>query len=74
MNVLPGDVDRSGAVLANDVSEVKKKFFTTPASPGTGDATYDIFHDVNGSASILADDFSEVKKRFFNTLPAATGA
>ena len=63
-NVLPGDADRSGTVLANDFSQVKQKFFATPTS-----AAYSIYHDVNGSGSILADDFSAVKGRFFNSLP-----
>jgi hypothetical protein len=70
MNLLPGDVNRSGAVLADDFSEVKRKFFSSTSSPGSGPGGYSIFHDVNGSGSILADDFSEVKRRFFNTLPA----
>jgi hypothetical protein len=70
VNVLPGDVNRSGAVLADDFSAVKKKFFAGTSSPGTGDAAYSIFHDVDGSGIILASDFSEVKKRFFNELPA----
>jgi hypothetical protein len=68
-NVLPGDTDRSGSVLASDYSDVKKKFFSTTANPGDGFRAYSIFHDVNGSGSILADDFSEVKRRFFDTLP-----
>jgi hypothetical protein len=70
LNVLPGDVDRSGTVLANDFSQVKQKFFSSTTNPGTGPAAYTIFHDVDGSGSILADDFSAVKARFFNTLPA----
>ena len=71
LNSLPGDVDRSGTVLANDFSDVKKKFFRTTAAPGpAGDTQYTAFHDVDGSGSILANDFSEVKLRFFNTLPA----
>jgi hypothetical protein len=74
LNVLPGDVNRSGAVLADDFSEVKKKFFRSTANVGTGDGAYDVFHDVTGSGAILADDFSEVKKRFFNTLPPADPA
>jgi hypothetical protein len=68
-NVLPGDADRSGTVLANDFSDVKRKFFSSTTSPGTGAAAYSIFHDVNGSGSILADDFSIIKGRFFDTLP-----
>jgi hypothetical protein len=70
-NILPGDVDRSGTVLANDFSQVKQKFFSGTSNPGSGASAYSIFHDVNGSGSILADDFSAVKSRFFNTLPGA---
>jgi len=62
-------------VLANDYSDVKKKFFSSTAAPGPAGATqYTVFHDVDGSANILANDFSEVKKRFFNTLPAGSAA
>jgi hypothetical protein len=68
--VVPGDVDRSGSVLANDYSAVKQKFFSSASNPGGGAAGYTIFHDVDGSGSILADDFSAVKSRFFNSLPA----
>jgi hypothetical protein len=73
-NALPGDVDRSGAVLADDFSAVKKKFFRSTANPGTGDGAYDVFHDIDGNGTIVANDFSEVKKRFFNTLPAGQPA
>ena len=68
-NVLQGDADRSGSVLANDFSDAKRKFFSTTTNPGTGAAAYTIFHDVNGSGSILADDFSIIKGSFFDTLP-----
>ena len=70
VNILPGDVTRSGSVLADDFSDVKRKFFTTPANPGTGAAAYTAYHDVDGSGGILANDFSLVKARFFNTLPS----
>jgi hypothetical protein len=70
VNVLPGDTTRSGSVVADDFSEVKKRFFRSTTSPGpAGDTQYTIFHDVDGSSSIVAADFSEVKRRFFNTLP-----
>jgi hypothetical protein len=68
-NILPGDVNRSGAVLADDFSAVKKKFFRSTTNVGTGDGAYDIFCDLDGNGSIVANDFSEVKKRFFNRLP-----
>ena len=71
INVLAGDVTRSNSVLADDFSEVKRKFFSSTTAPGTGPSAYSVFHDVNGSANILADDFSEVKRRFFTTLPGA---
>ena len=69
IDILPGDADLSGSVLANDFSDVKRKFFSTTTNPGTGPAAYSAFHDVDGSGAILANDFSEVKRRFFNTLP-----
>jgi hypothetical protein len=74
LNVLPGDVNRSGAVLADDASGLKKRFFSTAAAPGTGASAYSVFADVNGDGAILASDFSEVKKRFFTTLPGAAAA
>jgi len=75
LDVLPGDADRSGSVLANDYSDVKKKFFSSTAAPGPAGATqYTVFHDVDGGGNILANDFSEVKKRFFNTLPGGSPA
>ena len=57
-------------MLANDFSEVKRKFFASTSNPGTGPGAYSVFHEVNGSGSILANDFSAVKSRFFNTLPS----
>jgi ELWxxDGT repeat protein len=72
INVLPGDVNRYGSVLADDFSAVKKKFFKNTGDAATGgDADYSPFHDVNGDGVILAFDYSEVKKRFFSELPDA---
>ena len=72
LRALPGDADRNGTVLATDASQVKQKFFSSTANPGSGAGAYSIFHDVNGSGNILADDFSAVKARFFTTAPAVT--
>jgi hypothetical protein len=36
--VLPGDVNRNGAVVANDFSEVKRKFFSTSSMTSTARA------------------------------------
>jgi hypothetical protein len=70
-NVLPGDTTRNGTVVADDFSDVKKKFFRSTTAPGpAGDTQYTVFHDIDGNGTIVASDFSEVKKRFFNTLPA----
>jgi hypothetical protein len=74
LNVLQGDVDRSGSVVANDFSDVKKKFFKSTTAPGSGDTGYTVFHDVDGSGQIVANDFSEVKKRFFDNLPPPPAA
>jgi hypothetical protein len=72
INVLQGDTDKSGSVVANDFSDVKKKFFRSTSAPGSGDTGYTVFHDVDGSGQIVANDFSEVKNRFFDNLPAAS--
>ena len=69
INVLPGDTNRNGTVVAIDASEVKAKFFTSTATGGSGPGAYTPYHDVNGSGSILANDFSLVKARFFSVLP-----
>jgi uncharacterized delta-60 repeat protein len=71
LNVLPGDVTGDGKVLADDYSQVKSSFFTTPTNAGTPPRDYQVRRDVDGSGDILAYDFSEVKKRFFTELPAA---
>src|SRR5438552_3527791 len=60
LNVLQGDVNQDGIVLAQDFSDLKKRFFRTAADPGpAGDAQYTAYHDVDGSGDILANDFSE---------------
>ena len=69
INLLPGDTNRTGSVLADDFSQVKRKFFSSTTNPGAGDAAYSVFHDIDGSGTILADDFSDVKRRFFDRLP-----
>ena len=74
LNVLPGDVDQDGAVVAEDASAVKRSFFRTVQKPGSGADAYSAVRDVNGSGSILADDFAGVKARFFSRLPAGAPA
>jgi hypothetical protein len=75
LNILQGDVNGNGTVLADDFAAVKKRFFKSTYDPFTGaDTDYSVFHDVNASGAILANDFAEVKKRFFNTLPPVRAA
>jgi len=72
LNVLIGDVDGSGTVLANDFSAVKKRFFKdvrSPTNPADPSVDYNPLYDIDGSGSILAADYSAVKFRFFQALP-----
>ena len=74
-NVLQGDANRNGTVLANDFSEVKRRFFRNTNAPGPADETqYSVFHDIDGSGSVLAIDASLVKQRFFDSLPSLAEA
>ena len=68
-DVLPGNVNRTGSVLADDFSAVKARFFRSTSNPGSGPNAYSVFHDVDGNGSIFANDFSDVKVRFFSSLP-----
>jgi subtilisin-like proprotein convertase family protein len=73
-NVLQGDVNNNGAVLADDFSDVKKRFFKDTTDTTSNDTSYSPYQDVNGDGTILAFDFSEVKKRFFDALPPAAAS
>jgi len=72
LNVLPGDVNRSGgAVDAGDLSQVRLRQLTSPTKPGTPpDRSYTIFHDVNGSANINALDLGAVRANQLKAPPA----
>jgi hypothetical protein len=74
LNVLQGDVDGSGVVLASDYASTKKRFFTSTRDTTTSDNSYTPFCDVDGSGNNHANDFAEVKKRFFQSLPPASAA
>jgi hypothetical protein len=74
VKVLQGDANQNSTVLADDFSDVRKRFFTTTSGTAGTDTSYSPYHDINGSGDILANDFSEVKKRFFEELPPATVA
>jgi hypothetical protein len=69
LNVLPGDVNRSGGVISGtDVTQTRN----AQGSPPGGDGSlYTIFKDVNGSASITGTDVTNVRNNQGLSLPAA---
>jgi hypothetical protein len=64
LNVLPGDVNRSGTIFGNDVTLTRNAQGSTP-----GDGIYSIFRDVNGSATIFGNDVTLVRNRQGTALP-----
>ncbi len=68
LDVLPGDADRSGAVLGNDVGQVRLKQFSL-ITGGVPSANYSIFHDIDGSGGILGNDVGTTRLRQFSVLP-----
>jgi hypothetical protein len=70
-NMLPGDVNYDGAVNDIDKADVRARFFSSTAAPGTDPATaYTPFHDVDGTGDILASDYSATGVRAGTTRPA----
>ena len=67
-DVLPGDVDQSGLIDANDYNQVKSEFGQTPGG------TYNPLFDVDGSGLINANDFNRVKSQFGASLPGQAPA
>ncbi|QDV42334.1 hypothetical protein Enr13x_21790 [Stieleria neptunia] len=68
-NVLPGDVDGSGGVLANDVLMVNASQFTFAGAVG-----YDAFRDIDGSGAVFANDVLLANGRQFTFLPPESPA
>ncbi|MCS7470455.1 S8 family serine peptidase [Stieleria sp. ICT_E10.1] len=68
-NVLPGDVDGSGGVLANDVLTVNVSQFTFAGAVG-----YDAFRDIDGSGAVFANDVLLANGRQFTFLPPESPA
>jgi hypothetical protein len=64
-NVLPGDVNRSGAVEIDDVIAVRNAQSTAAGSPG-----YSALFDADGSGAIELADMNLVRARQFTRLPA----
>jgi fibronectin type 3 domain-containing protein len=71
---LQSDVDRSGAVNALDVADVRRRLNHTAGSPGTGSGAYSPFADVNGDGRIDARDLATALRDQHNTLPAQSPA
>ena len=74
LNVLPGDVDRDGAVNIFDTLATRNRQGTSTASQGTPPNTYSVFHDVDGNAAINIFDTLAVRNRQGTSLPAAGAA
>jgi len=68
-NVLPGDANRSGTVLGDDVIAVRNAQFRAAGAAG-----YSPYLDVNGSGVVLGDDVVLVRNRQFTTLPTGEPA
>ena len=70
LNVLPGDVDRNGAVNIFDTLAVRNRQGTSTTSPGTAPNTYSVFHDVDGNAAVNIFDTLAARNRQGTGLPA----
>lgn len=69
LNVLPGDVNRDGRIVGNDVTSVRGNQGFIP-----GGAGYTIFRDVNGDGRIVGNDVTGVRSRQGIALPAGAPA
>ena len=70
LDVLPGDVNRSGgSVIGSDVTNVRN---AQNSPPGGVNSLYTIFKDVNGSGTIVGSDVTAVRNRQGFRLPTET--
>jgi hypothetical protein len=69
---LQSDVDRSGAVNAFDLADVRRRLNRSTAAPGTGPGAYSPFADVNADGRIDAADLARVLRDQQNALAAPT--
>ena len=75
LDVLPGDADRSGAVTAADLLQVRSRVGRSTAGPGAGTTgQYTPFHDLDGSGAIAASDLMLVRRNVGQRLPGETTA
>lgn len=69
-NVLPGDSDRSGgAVIANDLVNIRNRIGLSTAARGSGNTKYGVFFDLDGSGVVNAPDLVLVRNRVGTRLP-----
>src|SRR5207247_378861 len=61
-DVLPGDVNQSGAVNSSDTDDTRNRQNTSTTVPGTAPNTYDLLHDVNGPRRMHPRDPSRVRR------------
>lgn len=74
VNVLPGDVDRSGGALAaTDLVITRNRVGLSTVRPGSGNSVYTIFGDVNASSVIDASDLVQVRNNIGIVLPSNGG-
>jgi hypothetical protein len=73
VNVLPGDVDRSGGrVNSVDLLQVRRRQGTSAASAAgvSSSRGYSVFCDVNGNGAVSPVDMALVRSRLQTRLPA----
>ncbi|HZN65195.1 MAG TPA: Ig-like domain-containing protein [Tepidisphaeraceae bacterium] len=73
VDVLPGDVNRSGAVTPVDYVQTRARLGATPGT-GTGPRDYSVFHDLNGNGRIDSADVLAARTRLSQRLPAGEPA
>jgi hypothetical protein len=71
LNVLPGDVNRTGAVTVGDVTDVLTR---QASAPPLRPARYDAFDDLNGDGRINVQDLALVRRSMFTRLPSGEPA
>ena len=77
-DVLPGDVDRNGAVNIFDTLAIRNRegtsttSTTSTTSPGTAPNTYTAHHDVDGDGAVTATDVVLTRDAQGTTLPGGT--
>ena len=74
LNVVAGDVTRSGRVDANDWMQLRLRQRRSTAAPGAGTTAYSVFHDLDGSGVIDTYDMLHARRNLLRALPGAEPA